>query len=279
VDTFRNETATLNASWIVYGAGAGVSPDDPAELYHEASAFYATQIARQIPGAAHLESNPQLQATAARSTKRHPHVRTVALPAGELPTAGLGDVLSRRRSRVPAGGAVSLEQLAVVLRGAYGVTSGTQLPNGDVQALRSTPSAGALYPSEVYALAFGVPELDGGLYHYDPLRHALEALRGGDLRAELLDALPMRAVAEECALALIVTSMFWRARFKYGQRGYRFALLEAGHLVQNLLLGATALDLASVPVGGFYDRKLAELLAIDGVNEAPLYVVPIGSAR
>ena len=70
--------------------------------------------------------------------------------------------------------------------------------------------------------------------------------------------------------------MFWRTRFKYGQRGYRFALLEAGHLVQNVLLAATALDIAAVPVGGFYDRRLADVLMVDGINEAPLYVVPLG---
>ena len=70
---------------------------------------------------------------------------------------------------------------------------------------------------------------------------------------------------------------FWRSRFKYGQRGYRFALLEAGHLAQNVLLAAEALDLGAAPIGGFYDRQLAEFLEIDGVNEGPLYVIPIGS--
>ena len=82
---------------------------------------------------------------------------------------------------------------------------------------------------------------------------------------------------ESCAVALVVTAMLWRSRFKYGQRGYRFALLEAGHLAQNVLLASEGLDLAAVPVGGFYDRRLAALLAIDGVNEVPLYVLPIGS--
>jgi SagB-type dehydrogenase family enzyme len=86
----------------------------------------------------------------------------------------------------------------------------------------------------------------------------------------------MRELAERCAIALVVSAMFWRSRFKYGQRGYRFTLLEAGHVVQNVLLAAEALELAAVPVGGFFDRKVAELLDIDGVNEAPLYVVPIG---
>jgi SagB-type dehydrogenase family enzyme len=70
--------------------------------------------------------------------------------------------------------------------------------------------------------------------------------------------------------------MFWRSRFKYGLRGYRFTLLEAGHLVQNVLLSCTALGLAAVPIGGFYDRPVDELLGVDGVNESVVYAVSLG---
>jgi SagB-type dehydrogenase family enzyme len=70
--------------------------------------------------------------------------------------------------------------------------------------------------------------------------------------------------------------MFWRTRFKYGLRGYRFALLEAGHVVQNVLLACTALGLAAVPVGGFYDRPVDALLGADGVNESVVYAVSLG---
>jgi SagB-type dehydrogenase family enzyme len=70
--------------------------------------------------------------------------------------------------------------------------------------------------------------------------------------------------------------MFWRTRFKYGQRGYRFTLLEAGHVGQNLVLAATALGLGSVAVGGFFDCRVEELLSVDGVNESALYAVAVG---
>ena len=70
--------------------------------------------------------------------------------------------------------------------------------------------------------------------------------------------------------------MFWRTRFKYGLRGYRFALIEAGHVAQNLLLTATALRLGSVPLGGLFDRRIDELLDLDGVNESVLYAVSVG---
>jgi SagB-type dehydrogenase family enzyme len=70
--------------------------------------------------------------------------------------------------------------------------------------------------------------------------------------------------------------MVWRTRFKYGLRGYRFSLLEAGHLVQNVVLAATALGLPAVPLGGWYDRRLDELVGADGLDEASVYAVAVG---
>jgi SagB-type dehydrogenase family enzyme len=187
-------------------------------------------------------------------------------------------VLAKRRSRSHfAGKPLTFKHVALLLRAAYGVTGSATLTGGGQQSFRAAPSAGALFPLEIYPLVFDSHDVPAGLYHYDPLRDVLEAVAGGSYREALAASLPMRELAERCAVAFVVTAMFWRSRFKYGQRGYRFALLEAGHVVQNLLLAAEALDLAAVPVGGFYDRKLAELLDIDGVNEAPLYVIPVGT--
>jgi SagB-type dehydrogenase family enzyme len=277
MDSYRNQSATLNATWVVYGSEAGVSPDDSAESYHEASTLYPSQLARQLPGIAFLESSPQLQLTASRSTKRHPHLPALPLPPGTLPDVPLGALLARRRTRPHfAAQPLPFEHVALLLRAAYGITGSVPLPGGGEQSFRAAPSAGALFPLEIYPLVFDCVDLAGGLYHYDPLRDVLELLGSGEQRAAFAQTLPMRELAERCAIALVVSAMFWRSRFKYGQRGYRFTLLEAGHVVQNVLLAAEALELAAVPVGGFFDRKVAELLDIDGVNEAPLYVVPIG---
>jgi SagB-type dehydrogenase family enzyme len=271
----NSSSSTLNASWVVYGEG--VSDDDPAELYHEASTFYPTQLARQLAGVYLLETNRDLQLTSTRSTKRHPHVDAIALPPAPLPGASFATVVEGRRSasRFRAE-PLPFVNVAAILRSAYGVTQRRTIEPGTEQTFRAVPSAGALFPLEVYCVAFRVDDLSPAIYHYDPVRDVLERIRAGDVRAELADALPMPELAQTCAVALVVTAMLWRSRFKYGQRGYRFALLEAGHLAQNVLLASEGLDLGSVPVGGFYDRRLAALLAIDGVNEVPLYVLPIG---
>ncbi len=95
------------------------------------------------------------------------------------------------------------------------------------------------------------------------------------LRGALVD----REIAERAAALLVVTAMIWRSRFKYGERGYRFALLEAGHAAQNMLLAATGLALAALPLGGFYDRRLDELVGADGLDEATLYAIALGGRR
>jgi SagB-type dehydrogenase family enzyme len=272
----NSSSSTLNASWVVYGEG--VSHDDPAELYHEASTFYPTQLGRQLAGIHLLESNRELQLTSTRSTKRHPHVDAIALPDAAPPDVSFSDVITRRRSASAfKADAMPLENLAAILRSAYGVTSRFEVEPGIYQTLRTVPSAGALFPLEVYCLAFNIDGLPPAVYHYDPTRDVLERTRNGDVRSELAESMPMAQLVASCPVALVVTAMLWRSRFKYGQRGYRFALLEAGHLAQNVLLASEALDLGSVPVGGFYDHKLATLVAIDGVNEVPLYVLPIGA--
>jgi SagB-type dehydrogenase family enzyme len=83
-------------------------------------------------------------------------------------------------------------------------------------------------------------------------------------------------IGSSCAALVLVAAIFGRTRFKYGLRGYRFALLEAGHVAQNVLLAATALGLAAVPLGAFYDRRTDTFLALDGVNESTLYAIAVG---
>jgi len=87
------------------------------------------------------------------------------------------------------------------------------------------------------------------------------------------------ALVDGAAALLVVTAMFWRSRFKYGARGYRFALLESGHVVQNAVLAATALGLPALPLGGFYDRRIDELVGADGLDEATVYALLLGGSR
>jgi SagB-type dehydrogenase family enzyme len=145
-----------------------------------------------------------------------------------------------------------------------------------VQPVRTAPSAGALYPVEIYAAVMAVDGLEAGLYHYAVDRHGLELLRLGNLQAELTEMTFDPATFLRAAAVLILTAVFGRTYFKYGERGYRFALLEAGHICQNILLEATAQELGAVAVGGFIDDEVNEMLDLDGFDEAAVCLIAVG---
>jgi SagB-type dehydrogenase family enzyme len=262
---------TVNVAAAVYGDDMDAA--DPAELLHEASKLSRSTVVRQMRGVWALEQSAPLRASTTRPVRRNPALANIVLPPGELPPTPLADVLRRRRSlRRFAEAPLALEQLAAVLGAGYGVTGRDEAV--ELPALRATPSAGALYPLELFVAARRVEGLESGVYHYDPLRHELRRI-GDD--AEPAAVSPHADVVESAAAVLILAAVFWRSRFKYGLRAYRFTLLEAGHAAQNILLAATALDLGSVVLGGFYDGRIDALLGVDGVNESSLVLVCIGS--
>jgi SagB-type dehydrogenase family enzyme len=270
------KTVTVRNAGAVYGA---IRPplDDPAELYHEASKISVADGANELAGAARLAACPELLASSTRAVRRHLHAPVVDLGPSELLTMTLGDAIRARRStRTFAATPLPLTALAAVLRAGYGVT-GTLRAGDESQPVRAVPSGGALYPLELTVAARRVEGLEPGLYHVDPLDDALEQLRTGSM--PIAAATPFADATAGAAVVVVVSGVFWRSRFKYGLRGYRFVLLEAGHVVQNLLLAAAALGLATLPLGGFYDRRMDELIEVDGVDESTLYLVCVGNTQ
>src|SRR5581483_8694883 len=219
-------------------------------------------VPRGRPGAARRARRARPEPGAPRDRRPgEPHPRP---PARRRPSPG------RARPPPAPGGARAppLGSLAALLAAAYRSAAGR----------RPVPSGGALYPLELYVLALSVDGLEPGAYHYHPFRHRLERLGGADRRtagAALVDP----SLADRAAALLVVTAMFWRSRFKYGLRGYRFALLEAGHLVQNAVLAAAALAVPALPLGGFYDRRLDALVGADGLDEATVYALLLGGRQ
>ncbi len=256
---------TAEFSSLVYGPG-GVALDDPAEAFHEASRLYPDIALGRLTALLELTRNPELQQTVARSSRTHAQRPGIDLPPAGVGRMSLDHALARRRSLGAAEPVVlPLEHLAALLAAAY----------RSVRGRRPVPSGGALYPLELYAVALTVESLDAATYHYDPFRHRLERI-GPGLRADVVAALVDPALAENAAALLVVTAMFWRSRFKYGLRGYRFALLEAGHAVQNAVLAATALHVPALPLGGFYDRRMDDIVGADGLDEATVYALLLG---
>lgn len=201
----------------------------------------------------------------------------VQLPGRDLALARpLGEALADRRSRRDfRQGELPLGTLGRLLHAAFGVKGALQL-EGAVVGDRQFPSAGGLHPLELYVAAQRVEGLDDGLYHYDPWAHQLALRRRGALHAELADLALGQEALRDANLFLCLTAIFARTAWKYGQRGYRYVLLEAGHVGQNLHLVATALDLAAVAIGGFLDQEVNRLLDLPAGEEDAIYLACAG---
>ncbi len=251
-------------------------PDDLAELYHDASRITGIAGVDELAGIGRLLASPELRAASTRAVRRHLHASLVALGPSPPLRLPLGEALARRRSvRRFAATPLGLPELAAVLRAGYGVT-GELEGEGEPQLVRAAPSGGALYPLELSIAARRVDGLEPGLYHFDPLADVLEVTEPG--LPAVAATTPFAEAAGTAAAVIVVSAVFWRSRFKYGLRGYRFALLEAGHVAQNVLLAATSLELGAVALGGFYDRRVDELIGVNGVDESALYVICVGAA-
>ncbi len=208
----------------------------------------------------------------AATFKDYPQAPRVFLPPPAPMSMSMEETLNRRRSlRDYADEPISLSALSALLHAAQGITE-PSYPK------RASPSAGALYPMEVYLSAQRVQGLPPGLYHYAVREHALEHLRGNVRSAITLACLDQEHVATAAAV-FVLSAIFQRERWKYKGRAYRYILMEAGHVGQNLMLAATALGLGACPIGAFYDDLLNGLLGVDGEWEAGLYVITVGVPR
>lgn len=194
----------------------------------------------------------------------------IGLPAPALRGAvSVEQALAARRSvRDYAAGALTLTQLAQLLWAAQGVTA-------TAQDLRSAPSAGALYPLEVYVAVHEVSGLAAGVYRYLPQTHALQLVVAHSVRAELARAALAQAAVARAPATLVLAAVPARTRAKYGERAARYVQLEAGHAAQNLQLQAVALGLGAVVIGAFDDARLRRTLALRA-GEEPLCLLPVG---
>jgi SagB-type dehydrogenase family enzyme len=172
---------------------------------------------------------------------------------------------------------MSLETLSRLLALSTGFTAradpaaGTALPFH-----RAAPSAGATYPLEVYFVALRVSGLVPGVYHYAIADHAVELLRYGADSASLSRWTLHQPYISDSNVVFIITSFTTRIYPRYGERGYRYMLLEAGHIGQNLNLLATAYGLGALCIGGFVDAAVSRLIGVNEITEIPLYLTAVG---
>jgi SagB-type dehydrogenase family enzyme len=176
-------------------------------------------------------------------------------------------LMERRSIRSYSGESLTLAEVAQILWAAQGIT--------DTGGHRTAPSAGALYPLEMYLVTGNVKGLTAGIYRYQPEKHQLNMLFNGDCRDELSVAALSQSSVAKGAMSIVFSAIYGRTTVKYGERGIRYVHIELGHAAQNLCLQAVAMGLGVVTVGAFDDERVAEILGMPD-DETPLYIIPVG---
>ena len=194
---------------------------------------------------------------------------TITLP-GPAVSGGFSieQLLTQRRSvRNYKTAALELAEIGQLLWASQGITQD--------HGFRTAPSAGALYPLELYVVANKVNGLAKGIYHYDPGRHQLLNTMHGDMEGLLSQAAMAQESVQQAAAIVIFAADYQRTTRKYGNRGIRYVHIEVGHAAQNLYLQAESLGLGTVDIGAFNDDKVASVLQLPA-DLQPLLIMPVG---
>lgn len=168
---------------------------------------------------------------------------------------------------------MSLDQVSGLLHYAGGITGRSRVSD---RAFRASPSAGALYPIEIYPIINNVEGLEKGIYHYSVQNHSLELIKKGNYALDLIQQAIGQEMVGQANLTLVMTAIFGRTTWKYGDRGYRYIYMEAGHIAENVYLAATSMGLGACVVGAFFDDGINELIGVDGSKESTICLVAAG---
>lgn len=197
-------------------------------------------------------------------TEKGKEDKTVKLPEPRIKgTVSLEECIQKRRSkRSYTSDPLSLEDISQLLWSMQGITE-------PERGFRAAPSAGTLYPLEIYVVK------SDGLFHYQPKGHLLETLGKEDLRSELSRAALGQSFVAQAPVNLVICAVFERVTSRYGERGVMYTHIEVGHAAQNLHLQAVALGLGSVPIGAFREEAVSKTLSLPA-DHKPLYILPVG---
>ncbi len=242
---------------------------DFSKLFHQSSKDVSGAGAVHIP----KDSSLWPRAWTTVQYKSYERLEHIALNHSDRQKDLFESISQRSTSRTFRRRPISVEELSTMLKYSCGLFP----RSGSKETRRAQPSGGSRYPIEVYAIVFtGGEGLLPGVYHYNVEDHALDVLWQRAFTGEDIAALSGYEWLQQASCFFVMTGVFERNQMKYGERGYRYILLEAGHIGQNLYLTSGALGLGCCALGGTRDENIEKLLDIDGVTESMLYGVAIG---
>lgn len=192
-------------------------------------------------------------------------------PPAQQSQISIEEALARRRSvREYSSNPLTVAEISQILWAAQGINR--------KGGYRTAPSAGALYPLEVYLVSGEVKNLDPGIYRYHPDGHKLEKTLDGDKRDVLSKAALGQESINSAPAVILIAAVYERTALKYGERASRYVHMEVGSAAENIYLQAVSLDLGTVFIGAFYDDQVQKVLKLDQ-DEAPLSIMPIGRLK
>ncbi|MGC8748927.1 MAG: SagB/ThcOx family dehydrogenase [Candidatus Kapaibacteriota bacterium] len=177
-------------------------------------------------------------------------------------------IATRRSVRNFKDEGITLSNIAQLLWAAQGVTD-------KINRFRTAPSAGALYPLEVFVAVRKADGLDPGVYRYLPDGHKLVKIKDGDVSKAIMKEALWQEWVEKSAIIIVYSAVFGRTTWKYGERGIQYVYMEVGHSAQNVCLQAVSLGLATTTIGAFNDAGIKSVIGMKE-NETPLYILPVG---
>jgi SagB-type dehydrogenase family enzyme len=258
------------------GGGQQQAGGSLSELFHENTKLRRATVG--APDASDSYGVRELEAMA-RAYKRyrlHPQVPLPPVPVDAVGPPFAEVIAARRSKRNFASRQLELAEVSAILQWSYGITGEGRIDGGGAQRFRAAPSAGALYPAEIYLGVRAVRGLEAGIYHYEVPDASLALLTNGNPANRLHEICCGQEYARQAAMVVLISAVIERTKRKYGDRGYRYVMLDVGHLGQNLYLACTAMNLAITTTCGFFDDEAADLLGIDGCDEAVVYVAFVG---
>lgn len=250
----------------------------PSEIFHEASKMHDDDL-EYYSWINQVNNNTEIRKIISKPYSHHRGTPSIKLPVCILSSdkAFIDIIKDRRSNRDFSNEFTDIQSLSNILYVGNGITSEFQDENGTEWNFRTAPSGGGLFPIDMYCLINNVENVSSGIYFYNNKLHSIEQIKEKDIREELIRTSPTLSDSiNNCSFCILLSATFPRIKFKYKERAYRFALLEAGHIAQNILLASVAENHGAIPVGGFLDDEANKIINIDGVNSAVLYLIIIG---
>lgn len=252
--------------------------ESQAEIYHENSKLHASSV--ELFSRIHMvNNNIEIQETINRKLNNYRGMASINLSYSQ-PLTNLEEILLHRRSRRDFKNCtIDLRSFSRILLFGCGVSVCRYGLGSSIWSLRTYPSGGGLYPVGIYIFIFNIDTIEPGLYYYCPHEHQLQQVQSGDFRKSLAKSTSVGDSLFDSGACLVLSASLKKSSFKYGERAYRFILLEAGHVAHNVILLAEQEGLITLPIGGFLDDEINSVIGLDGIDEFAIYIILLGLSK